>query len=246
MNKLVLKLEGKVIELALHDTEAGMLYKAQDLLKGGLGYDDEDCKRILSNWKIKQESRQGLDFQYLSVRGKYGGTYLTEAQIKSLITYIENGHSHKKVGQYFVYILGADNGKLEGFGMNWESKISLSLFKKVGISHNVNQRLSHIQANCPIPLKVLGTIPFESKEAAYKYEQFVLCCLSRDTPEWSGEWFSNHHWYPEKGKDTSCGGFIVNDVKVDIISAILNQDMKILDKYKTQWDWYDNLPDEEE
>jgi hypothetical protein len=81
VNKLVLKLEGKVIELALHDTEVGMLYKAQDLLKGGLELTTKQAAKKLENWKKKGNYPQtGV----VHVEGRNGGTYFTQDNIFNL------------------------------------------------------------------------------------------------------------------------------------------------------------------
>jgi hypothetical protein len=100
VNKLVLKLEGKVIELALHDTEAGMLYKAQDLLKGGLGYEGKPLLNAVSNWKERSKSKD-LNFKCLTLKGKYGGTYLTQEQLFSLAADISSDF-HKAVFEAFT------------------------------------------------------------------------------------------------------------------------------------------------
>lgn len=83
---LVLKIEGKVVELNTHQTESGLLYKAQDLLKDGLDYDNQQSKDALRNWKTRQE-KTVVDFTTHSITtGKKAqqGTYLTQEQVYSL------------------------------------------------------------------------------------------------------------------------------------------------------------------
>jgi hypothetical protein len=81
MNTLTLKLEGKVIELALHKTDAGMLYKAQDLLKGGLDLTTKQASKKLENWKKKGNYPQG---GVVYMEGRNGGTYFTQDNIFNL------------------------------------------------------------------------------------------------------------------------------------------------------------------
>ena len=109
MNKLVLKLEGKVIELGLHNTEAGMLYKAQDLLKGGLGYEGKPLLNAVSNWKERSKSKD-LNFKCLTLKGKYGGTYLTQEQLFSLAADISSDF-HKAVFEAFTAAAQGDGKK---------------------------------------------------------------------------------------------------------------------------------------
>ena len=133
MNKLVLKLEGKVIELGLHNTEAGMLYKSQDLLKGGLGYDVIATKRAIDNWSRSEKSKdvkitsltedtkdlnskclgeevKGVNFTTLTLKGKYGGTYLTQEQLFSLAAYVSSDF-HKAVFEAFTAAAQGDGKK---------------------------------------------------------------------------------------------------------------------------------------
>lgn len=84
---LVLKIEGKVVELNTHQTEAGLLYKAQDLLKGVLDYDTAKCKTRIKDWKESEEVKGGK-IPTLSLKGKYGGTYLTQDQLYKLAEYV--------------------------------------------------------------------------------------------------------------------------------------------------------------
>lgn len=85
---LVLKIEGKVVELNTYKTTEGLLYKAQDLLKGALGLTTKQAAKKLENWEKKgQYPTAGV----LSLRGGKAseqGTYLTQDNLYQLASYV--------------------------------------------------------------------------------------------------------------------------------------------------------------
>lgn len=82
---LVLKIEGKVVELNTHQTEAGLLYKAQDLLKGALGLTTKQASKKLEKWKEKENyPQEGVVYK----EGRTGGTYVTQENLYQLAAHV--------------------------------------------------------------------------------------------------------------------------------------------------------------
>lgn len=87
MKTITLKLNEITIALHTHEIEGETLYKAQDLLSG-YGYDAAKTKATVKDWDAMM-TRKSSHHATISIRGRNGGTYLTERQIYKLAAYVD-------------------------------------------------------------------------------------------------------------------------------------------------------------
>lgn len=95
MKDITLTLENKIITLSIVEVDGQQLYNARDLLIG-YGMTQDEALTELKHWKkntltkVKGSSQEPLKSVGIhSVKGKYGGTYLTQRQVYKLAGYID-------------------------------------------------------------------------------------------------------------------------------------------------------------
>jgi transposase len=107
---------------------------------------------------------------------------------------------------------------------------------KVGYTSDIDTRISNLQTCCPYKLKLIMTIPCESKSMAAKLERFLHNRLKRGTMQ--GEWFrwdrcgqfvpkAIHDFFHENNEDYKQSDYLVKHRKV-------TKDQKIIKEQKQE------------
>jgi hypothetical protein len=171
MNKLVLKLEGKVIELALHDTEAGMLYKAQDLLKGGLGLTTKQAAKKLENWKeTGQYPTSGVSV-IKGGKATLQGTYLSQENLYGLAAYVSP--------EFYKAVFEAFTAAAQGDG-----KVAVDIATSVAIPPELidREKVLRLQMNTLIDIEA-GDDPRKRANLYTNFNRLIAKGVSGYTPK---------------------------------------------------------------